>query len=71
MATRILWSMVRDWCPVHLRRDCPEAERMRQERERIMEAMESMSDLTPPVVVIALGRSGKAEGMATLRDPRE
>ena len=40
MATKLLWSMVPEWCTHCGRRDCPRAERMRLERERILAALD-------------------------------
>jgi hypothetical protein len=57
MTGKIIWSMVPDFCPCHGLRDCDVAVRMRQERERILAALDEANELTPPVVVLALRRA--------------
>jgi len=52
MGRKILWSLVDERCRCHGRQDCEEAARLRAERERILEAMEILDDLTPAPVAV-------------------
>lgn len=47
-----MWSLVDERCRCHGRQDCEEAARLRAERERILEAMEILDDLTPAPVAV-------------------